>query len=421
LRVIARLNIGGPAIHTILLTRHMEPLGYETHLVAGQVGPEEGNMDYLAEAQGVKPMVIPQLGRNLHAADDVVALFRILRLLFRVQPRIVDTHTAKAGALGRIAAWIYNAVQGARRKAQGSSFSAAQGRCKVVHTFHGHILRGYFSPVKTKLFRWIERFLARKTDAIVVVSEKQRDELCGELGIGRPDQYRVIALGFELEPFGRCPRRRGEFREQIGYAGSDAKLVGIIGRLTPIKNHRLFLEAARRLTGAGQDRRPRFVIVGDGELRGELERIVHEFGLAERVTFTGWVRDLEPIYADLDVLALTSDNEGTPVAVIEALAAGLPIVATDVGGVRELLSRRRSPATRTAEGEFEVCERGVLARRDDAAGFANAIKFLLDNPAQGRAIGLIGREYAMKHHSLDRLVADMDRLYRSLLREEQAI
>lgn len=212
-----------------------------------------------------------------------------------------------------------------------------------------------------------------------------------------------------------------ESRGAIGFKGSDTKLVGIIGRLTPIKNHRLFLEAARRLTGAGRDGRPRFVIVGDGELRGELERIVHEFGLANRVIFMGWVRELAPVYADLDVLALTSDNEGTPVAVIEAMAAGVAVVATDVGGVRELLSERGVGNTRLREGGFEVCERGVLVRPGDAKGFAKGLKFLLDNPAQVREMGQRGQDQALKHHSIERLVTNMDRLYRSLVGEEQEI
>mgnify|MGYP001813421356 CR=1 FL=1 len=197
LRIIARLNIGGPAIHTILLSRHMERLGYQTLLVAGQVGPEEGDMCYLAEAEGVEPAIIPRLGRRLLPLSDLVALLRILRVLISWRPHIVHTHTAKAGAVGRMAAAVYMGVQRFKFKAQSwvKRFSRARfnntqvsminQRCKVVHTFHGHVLEGYFSKFRSRSFQLIEKILARFTDVIVVVSEQQKDELCKKFGIGR--------------------------------------------------------------------------------------------------------------------------------------------------------------------------------------------------------------------------------------------
>ena len=175
----------------------------------------------------------------------------------------------------------------------------------------------------------------------MVVSKQQYEELCNHFGIGRPEQYRIIPLGFDLTPFGRCKGNKGKFRAQLSLEGDGIRLVGIIGRLTPIKNHRLFLEAARLLVATKGDTRTRFIIVGDGELLRYFEDLTQHLGLVEKVVFTGWIRDLAPLYADLDVLALTSDNEGTPVAVIEAMAAGVPVVATDVGGVRELIGECR--------------------------------------------------------------------------------
>ena len=224
--------------------------------------------------------------------------------------------------------------------------------------------------------------------------------------------------------------------------------MGIVGRLTPIKNHSLFLESASALMKENSNTRARFLIVGDGELRKDIEEMTAELALADRVIFTGWIKDLRSFYADLDVLALTSNNEGTPVAVIEAMAAEVPVIATDVGGVRELISGcprppqagdggqgfrppARLPACRASspegrdlrpggnaefgESEFEICERGVLVRKGDVRGFAKGLKYLLEHPEECREMGKRGREYALGHHSTEKLVSDMDRLYRALL------
>ncbi len=427
MRIIARLNIGGPAIHTILLTSDMQTLGYETLLVAGQVGPEEGDMAYLAEAQVVKPIIVPQLGQRFHPGDNLVAFFKILRLLFAFRPHIVHSHTAKAGTLCRLAAFIYNRAQSSKLKAQSLVRMISKGRvagaqpgilkqqCRVVHTFHGHVMRGYFSAFVSGLFQGVEKTLAKVTDTIIVVSSQQKEELCNGLGIGRPQQYRVVSLGFDLTPFSRCKANIGQFRTQLGLSDEAIKLVAIIGRITPIKNHRFFLEAISRLPGSEEDVTARFVIIGDGELRGQLEGLTHQLGLADRVVFTGWIKDMATIYADLDVVALTSDNEGTPVAVIEAMAAGVPVIATDVGGVRELIADGEFPSPEAKDLKFEVCQRGIMVNPGDVDGFANGLRYLLQQPDLCKQMGQRGREYALTHHSKERLIADMDRLYRSLL------
>jgi glycosyltransferase involved in cell wall biosynthesis len=440
LRIIARLNIGGPAIHTILLSRHMERLGYQTLLVAGQVGPEEGDMHYLAKAEGVEPVIIPRLGRRLLPLSDLVALLRILRLLFSWRPHIVHTHTAKAGAVGRMAAAVYIGVQSFKFKVQSwvQRFSRARfnhtqvsiinQRCKVVHTFHGHVLERYFSKFKSKLFQLIEKILAKSTDAIVVVSEQQKEELCWKFGVGRPEQYRVLPLGLDLRPFKSASESKGKLKSDLGLSENGESLVGIVGRLTSIKNHSLFLEAIRFLLAEKREMRARFLIVGDGELRKDLEEMTTELALTDRVIFTGWIKDLKSFYADLDVLALTSNNEGTPVAVIEAMAAEVPVIATDVGGVRELISDRETgnpPERWESEGqfrnaefgesEFEIYERGVLVKKGDVKGFAEGLHYLLEHPEEGRAMGKRGREYALEKHTMERLVSDMDKLYQSLL------
>ncbi len=427
LRIIARLNIGGPAVHTIFLSRHMRRLGYTTVLVAGNVGPQEGDMAYLARAQGVEPVIISQLGSELSPVADLVAFFRTLITMFAFRPDILDTHTAKAGTLGRSAAFIYNLVQILKLRMQSLSEkghlrimakperATRASKCKIVHTFHGHVLCGYFPPFKSKIFQLIEQILARITDAIVVLSEQQKNELCTHYSVGRPEQYRVIPLGLELTSLTQSANYKGQFRSSLGLSDESIKLVGIIGRLTPIKNHRLFLEAIRSLMSSGLDRKARFLIVGDGELREDLEHLTQQLGLTNVVDFTGWLKDVVPVYTDLDVLALSSNNEGTPVTVIEAMATGVPVVATDVGGVRELISERERQNSQLREGEFEVCERGILVGRNDVAGFAEALKHLLEHPGFCQEMGKRGIEYAKRRHSKDRLVADMDRLYRSLL------
>jgi glycosyltransferase involved in cell wall biosynthesis len=443
LRLIARLNIGGPAIHTILLSRHMETLGYQTLLVAGQVGPEEGDMDYLAEAEGVEPVIIPRLGRRLKPLSDLVALLRILILLFNWRPQIVHTHTAKAGAVGRMAALIYNKAQGTRHKAQGfisrmipskraqePKEKMTNTKCKVIHTFHGHVLEGYFPKFKSKLFQWIEKALARFTDVIVVVSEQQKYELCKKFGIGRPEQYQAVPLGLDLDPLEKASESKGKLKSDFGLSENGESLVGIVGRLTPIKNHSMFLESISALMKENSDTRARFLIVGDGELGKDLEEMTRELALADQVIFTGWIQDLQSFYADLDVLALTSNNEGTPVAVIEAMAAGVPVIATDVGGVRGLISDfarpprlseqardggQGMPIAELTEGEFEICERGLLVRKGDVKAFAKGLEYLLEHPEEGREMGRRGREYSLEHHSTEKLVSNMDLLYRSLL------
>ena len=430
LRLIARLNIGGPAIHTILLSRHLDNLGYQTLLVAGQVGPEEGDMHYLAEAEGVKPIIIPRLGRRLLPLSDLLAFVRILRLLFGWRPHIVHTHTAKAGAVGRMAAAVYIGVQRSKFKAQScvrrlsratfnkTQVSITNQRCKIVHTFHGHVLEGYFSNFRSRFFQLIENILTRFTDIIVVVSEQQKDELCKKFGIGRPKQYQIVPLGLDLIPLKKASESKGKLKIDLGLSESGESLVGIVGRLTAIKNHRLLLESVSLLLQDDRNAKASFIIVGDGELRKDLEEMTDELALTDQVLFTGWIKDLKSFYADLDVLVLTSNNEGTPVAVIEAMAAGVPIVATDVGGVRELISDFGFRIVEWREGEFEICERGVLVRKGDVKGFVKGLKYLLEHPEEGREMGKRGREYALEYHSIERLISNMDMLYRSLLFKE---
>lgn len=381
IRIIARLNIGGPAIHVVNLNSSLNPAYFEQLLVTGKENPGEGSMLDYALSRGVRPIVIPEIvGQASIKPRDVKALVKLYRLIRHERPHIVHTHTAKAGFLGRLAARL-------------------AGVPVVVHTYHGHVLHGYYGPLKTWLLRRMEQALAHLTDRIVAVSEQIKRDLVA-YGVAPPEKIAVIPLGFDLSPFVRAQSHRGEFRRELGLNGS-VRLVGIVGRIFPIKNHRLFLEAAAQV--AAQEPATHFVIVGDGLLRAEMEHYARALGIADRVIFTGWRRDLPRIYADLDVLVVSSDNEGTPVSAIEAMASGCPVVATRVGGLPDLIT----------EGET-----GYLVPPRDAEKLALAIIEVLQSPEKARLMGGKARDFAHSRFNLQRLIMDMEMLYSNLLQQK---
>jgi glycosyltransferase involved in cell wall biosynthesis len=283
--------------------------------VCGHVGPHEGDMAYLAQEHGVELEYIPGLGRELSPLRDVVTLFKLWRLMRRWQPDVVHTHTAKAGFVGRSAAWL--------------------ARVPVrVHTFHGHVFHSYFGPLKTRLFLALERLTARLSDRLIAISPAQKDELATIYHIAPPGKIVVLPLCLDLAPFATVARHAGDFRREFGLP-ADAPLIGIVGRFVPVKNHELFLRMAAELRR--QLPNARFALIGDGETRPAIEALAEALGLSEAAIFTGFLRDLRPAYSDMDVLVISSHNEGTPVSIIEALAAGVPVVSTAVGGVPDLL------------------------------------------------------------------------------------
>lgn len=374
LRIIARLNVGGPTIHVTLLANRLGPPEYESLLVCGTVEPGEGDMGYFAEQYGVHPVVIPELGRSLHPLRDAVTIWKVYRLIREYQPDVVHTHTSKAGFVGRVAAWM-------------------AGVPVIIHTFHGHVFYGYFGRPLTAIFMFLERMTARMSDTVITLTDSLRRELADVYHIARKSRITVLPLGLDLDGFAQTPRKGGAFR-QAWNIPADAALFGIVGRLASVKNHALFLDAAllvrAQLPGA------RFVIVGDGETRAEIEARVDALGLSDAVTLTGWQRDLAPIYSDLDVLVISSINEGTPVSVIEALAAGCPVVSTYVGGLPDLLDH----------GDL-----GVLVPPGDAEALAQAIVDTYRNPPDGRR----AQELMLDRYGIARLVRDLDSLYRGLL------
>lgn len=394
-RVIARLNVGGPAIHVVLLTEGLNDARMRSFLVTGQVGPGEADMEYFARQHRVTPVVLPRLGREISWRDDLVALWQLFRILVRERPDVVHTHTAKAGTVGRLAGIL--------------------ARVPIrVHTFHGHVFHGYFGPLKGTVFMWIERLLACFTSRIVAISPQQLDELCDTYRIAPRHKFVVIPLGFGLEPFLQI-RRAG--REGSSESHGREVVIGMIGRLVPVKNHEMAVRVCERVIRQGRSPGAlRLVIVGDGPRRDELELQVQEAGLQSSIVFEGWRSDLPKVYAGLDLVLLTSCNEGTPVALIEAMASGLPFIATRVGGVRDLMVGEPRAVTEPAGRPlYWIYDNGILVDSDDVGGCAAAVADLAADPDRMRWMGEVGREFVRKRYSKERLLDDMRALYDGLV------
>ena len=378
MRIIDRLNVGGPAIHAVLTTKGLDPDRFETVLVIGAVEPGEADMGYLLEQHGVTRVVcIPSLGRELRPFKDLSTLWELMKLVRKERPDVIHTHKAKAGAIGRAVGFI----------------------CRVparYHTFHGHVLRGYFGPTKSAAFTALERILALLSTIVVTVSTALADELAGTFKVAPRDKFRVVSLGFDLTSFNETENFRGLLRSELGI-GTDTLLVGIVGRMVPIKDHATFVAAAALLA----ERRPdvQFVFVGGGELESQIHADAAARNIRDRCHFLGWRRDLPQIYADLDVVALSSINEGTPVSLIEAMAASVPVVSTDVGGVTDVL---------------QAGKRGGLVPARDPAALATAIEQALTDEAQTRARQI--QAEVTHQYGIGRLCADLADLYEEGLR-----
>lgn len=388
-RVIARMNVGGPAVHIIQLTAGLDSQRFEQLVVTGTEGPGEASMLPQARERGLHPVIIPELGREIDPRADAVALLELYRLFRHWRPDIVETHTAKAGTLGRLAGLL-------------------AGVPVRVHVFHGHVFNGYFSPRKTKLFLHLERLLAHASTRIIALGDVQRQELL-DLRVGTPERVVAIPLGLDLAPFLNAERYAGRLRAELGLpaphedadpdAPLDTPLIGIVGRLVPIKAHDVFLAAAEQIL----DQIPgaRFVVVGDGERRAELEVLASRPSHRGRVHFLGWREraDLVAVYADLDILALTSDNEGLPTVLIEGMAAGCAVVATDVGGVRSLVTGGNT---------------GRLVPPRAPGALADACLHLLRHGAQRRALGSAARRAVYPRYDVATLLQTMTSFYLSL-------
>jgi glycosyltransferase involved in cell wall biosynthesis len=381
LRVIARMNVGGPAYHVSLLSGRLDPERFETLLVAGSLGSGEGSFEGLARRYGADLRTLPSLGPEVSPLRDLRALGALVRIIRRTRPDVVHTHTAKAGTLGRLAAVL-----------------AGRPRPVIVHTFHGHVLTGYFGPALTAFYRAVERALARVSDRLIGVSDATVDELV-QLGVAPRERFEVVRLGLDLDGFLGSTAADGDgFRDEVG-AGPGTVLAVSVGRLVPIKRLDVMLRALAIAREAGAP--ILLAIAGDGDEREGLERLAREIGVGSWVRFLGFRHDLTRIAAGADLAVLSSDNEGTPVALIEAAAAGRPAVATDVGGVREIVG----PDT------------GRLVPKGDAAAFAAAMVELAGDRGLRERLGAAARERARGRFAAGRLLADVEALYGRLLAE----
>ncbi len=377
LLVLTRLGSGGPPIHATLVSREMRRLGYQTDLVAGRCELEDGDMSYLLTPTDAVHW-IPEMSRSISLWSDALALWRLFRLMRRLRPLIVHTHTAKAGLLGRIAARL-------------------AGVPVVVHTFHGNVLTGYFNAPVSRAVRVLERLLASITDAICVLAPQQANELGQRFRIAPPDKIHVFPLGMDLARF--------QALDPVGRSG-EPLVVGWLGRFAPIKNPSL-LEKVIETTLASTGR-IRFVIAGDGLDREAVLRAVARFG-ERRVAWLGWQRDVVPVIAQCHVLIQTSRNEGTPVALIEGMAAGRPFVSTPVGGIVDMVS---GAAWQDSDGA-RWFSNAVLVDPHPGA-FAAVLLRLLEDPELLAGMGRQAAEFASRYE-LRGLLDNLDRLYRDIL------
>ncbi len=377
LHVVARLNVGGVAMHVISLADRLRAPGmpdFDSQIVCGVVGANEADMGYIAAEKAVPVTIIRELGRELSLRGDLITTIKLWRVMRRERPDIVHTNTAKAGFVGRIAA-------------------RAAGVPVVVHTFHGHVFHGYFGRRKTQVFLNLERFCAALSDRIIVPSTELKRQISEQYRVCAADKIDVIGVGLELAPLAALARHVGTFRREQ-HIPDDAPLIGIVGRLVPIKNHDLFLQAAKLVLEQQPD--AYFALVGDGERRAELTALAASLNLTERIRFTGWITNVAPVYSALDALALCSHNEGLPISVIEAMAARVPVAATKVGGISDLLPDPRF---------------GALVPPGDAAALAEGLLSGL----RGQYDLDAARAHVLAHYDMGTLAQQTAALYRTLL------
>ena len=393
LRIHNRLIVGGPSHNVTLLAAYLSP-EFETKLLVGKKDKDEKDATYIADQLGLVAVEVAEMRRSILPFNDIIAYFKIKKIIKEFKPDIVHTHASKSGAVGRLAARSANVKL-------------------VVHTFHGHVFHSYFNKFMSSMIVRFERYLAKKTDAIIAISDSQKHELVDMYKIAPAKKVFTIPLGFNLDKFSIDQESKGNiFRNKYGF-DKDELLIGIIGRIVPIKNHEMFLDIAAILK-KNKNKNVRFVIIGDGELRQLVEKKTLELGLSYSyfitspksktdVVVTSWETEIDQALAGLDIVVLTSHNEGTPVSLIEAQAAGKPVVSTNVGGVEDAV----------VHGET-----GFITAVGDTASFASYVNTLIADSSLREKMGRSGHEYVVKNYSRQRLVKDMKNLYLSFLEKK---
>jgi len=408
IRIIARLNVGGPAKHVVWLTSGLQDAGFETLLVTGTIPAGEGDMSYFADELGVTPLYFAEMSREI-SLKDAITVWKLFRLFRRERPDIVHTHTAKAGTVGRAAGFLY-------RWLTPGTLIGRPRECKFVHTYHGHVFHSYYGRNRTRMFLAIERLLARMiTDRLIVISKQQSVEIGEKFRVGRSGQIKVIPLGLDLGVFAEHASRRTPFRHMLCIPDHTI-LIGIVGRLTEIKNHQMFLNVVARLKeidpACWRQGAVRFIVIGDGGLRAALEQQSQALGLDKDVIFVGERKDPEYFYPALDVVALTSRNEGTPLTLIEAMANARPVVATSVGGVVDLLGDV------VEDGPYQVCRRGIGVPPGDEEAFVSALSRIIRDRSLRQELGERGLEFVEVNYSKERLFEDIKYLYNELVHKK---
>ena len=381
LRIINRFNIGGPTYNATFLTKFLGE-EYETMLVGGLPDVGESDSLYILEKYGVKPILIEEMVRQPSLSNDRKAYKRLKEIIIEFKPDIVHTHASKAGALGRKAAKSCNVPI-------------------IIHTFHGHVFHSYFGKVKTRLFKEIERNLAKKSDAIVAISNIQKNELTEVYKICDPEKTHVIQLGFDLEPF-HLKRINSRSSQRVQWnIGENEVAIGIIGRLAPVKNHDFFLDVISSVLKK-TSKSIKIFIVGDGAERESIESRVKEINLEHegRIELTSWISDIGEFNSAMDIICLTSNNEGTPVSLIEAQAGGIPIVTTDVGGVRDIV----------LEGDT-----GFVVPVNDKELFVKRVLELIEDENKREKMSQNGWNFVQEKFHYKTLASNMDTLYKNLL------
>lgn len=391
LRIINRFNLGGPTYNAAYLTKYL-PSEFETLLVGGEKDESEGSSLHILNQLGLEPVILNEMRREVNLFQDHLAFKKIKQLIADFKPDIVHTHASKPGALGRLAAIHMNVPV-------------------VIHTFHGHSFHSYFDGLTTTFYRQIERYLATKSSCIIALSEKQKDELVNEHQICSEDKVRIIPLGFDLDRFQlNIKEKRAKFRSAYQLE-QDEIAIGIIGRLVPIKNHALFLKALKILKHRTR-KKIRAFIVGDGLERQRIESLAKELGLScgsnsvvhADIIFTSWIKDVDYVNAGLDIICLTSKNEGTPVSLIEAQASNKPIVSTRVGGIENIVEPGRT---------------ALLSETNNHVTLANHLLRLIDDDELRKEFGSDGWDYVREKFHYRRLAKDTANVYKELLNRHE--
>lgn len=385
LRILNRFNVGGPTYNVAYLTKYLSA-DFETKLIGGAKEHSEASSEYILQKMNVPYTIVPQMRRSINPFQDILALWQIIKIIRAYKPDIVHTHAAKAGTLGRMAAII----------------------CRVpiiVHTFHGHVFHSYFNSYKTYVFKVIERFFARKTTAIIAISETQKYELGTMYKICKPEKIHIVPLGFDLQKFTEnMEEKRGTFRSRYKF-NNNTIVIGIVGRLAPVKNHELFIDAIK-LCMQKSNKHIQACIIGDGELREYLENYCTKIGIAYStqndenhtapIIFTSWIQDIDYAYAGLDIVCLTSKNEGTPVSLIEAQASGVPVVSTNVGGVQNIVIDKKT----------------ALLSENTQDDFSQKLLQLIENEELRKTMSTAAKNNSVEKFHYTRLCKDIETVYK---------